>query len=159
MAKRIIKHGISEVDSHAADVRVRKVVENILEDSAQIYISWKDGTDWVELQNQIFIHPTTGKLLNYFANENVPEDYDSEFKLTIVSKDGDIFRSTTKILHTKQKENLTIHSELPIATLYSFCSIKMSQKPLAGEEGSLRHKTPALKSTKSIISPFYVSPR
>ncbi len=32
MAKTIIKHGISEVDSRAADVRVRKVVENILED-------------------------------------------------------------------------------------------------------------------------------
>ena len=32
MAKTIIKHGISEVDSRAADVRVRQVVENILED-------------------------------------------------------------------------------------------------------------------------------
>lgn len=101
-----LSKSVSYFDPFAQDPL--EFVENILEDSAQVVISWDNASEWVVLENQIFIHPNTGKLLNYFANEAVPEDYDTEFKLTIVSKDGEILRSYTKILPPVQVDSLVV---------------------------------------------------
>lgn len=73
-----------------------RFLQNILEDSATVIIR-HNGQEY-PLQNQIFFNPFTGKLFNYFSAVPVPEDFDHDFELSIVTKTGKTITATTRLL-------------------------------------------------------------
>ncbi len=73
-----------------------RFLQNILEDSATVIIRHQ-GQEY-PLQNRIFFNPFTGKLFNYVSLTPVPEDYDNDFELSIVTKNGRTITATTRLL-------------------------------------------------------------
>lgn len=71
-------------------------LENILEDDAEVTITHNDIT--YTLKNQLVFNPFTRKVFNYFSEEKVPVDYESDFELYIRTKDGKIISAETRIL-------------------------------------------------------------
>jgi hypothetical protein len=71
-------------------------LENILEDDAEVTITHNDIT--YTLKNQLVFNPFTRKVFNYFSEEKVPVDYESDFELYIRTKDGKIITAETRIL-------------------------------------------------------------
>ena len=71
-------------------------LEGILVDEAEVRITF-DGETYL-LENEFFFNPFTGKLANYVApGLLVPEEYDGEFELEIVAKDGRTASATTTL--------------------------------------------------------------
>lgn len=71
-------------------------LENIMIADARVTISY--GTEVVELENEVFFNPFTGKVANYVASGvTVPEDFDSEFKLEIETSDNQKITASTFI--------------------------------------------------------------
>jgi len=73
-----------------------RFLQNILEDSATVVIR-HNGQEY-PLQNQFFFNPFSGKLFNYFSLTPVPEDYENDFELNIVTKAGKTITATTRLL-------------------------------------------------------------
>ncbi len=69
---------------------------NILEDSAEVRIS--HNGEVYKLDNQLFPIPTTMLVSNYVNLSLVPEDYNNDFSLEIITKDGEKVTATTRIL-------------------------------------------------------------
>lgn len=71
-------------------------LENILVDEAEVYITF-DG-EIHRLENELFFNPFTGKLANYIATGLlIPEDYDGEFELEVIAKDGRVATGKTTL--------------------------------------------------------------
>ncbi len=71
-------------------------LKRLLLDSATVTVEHNGKT--YSLNNTISFDPTTQKFANYVSKELVPADYEHEFKLNILTKDGEIITSTTKLL-------------------------------------------------------------
>lgn len=68
----------------------------ILEQDATVTITYKGEV--IVLENTIGINPFTGKIYNYQATQQVPEDFDNDFELNISTKAGDELTGRTRIL-------------------------------------------------------------
>jgi hypothetical protein len=73
-----------------------RFLQNILEDSATVVIR-HNGQEY-PLQNRLSFNPFTGKLYNYFSAVPVPEDYEHDFELSVVTKTGKTITATTRLL-------------------------------------------------------------
>ncbi len=81
-------------------------LENILEDGATVSITHQGTTH--ELRDQLFFNPFTGKLFNYVSTTTVPEDFDNDFELKIVTANGQTVTSTTRILPIVELDSLVV---------------------------------------------------
>lgn len=70
-------------------------IDGILEEGATVTIS-HNGQDY-ELENNLVFNPFTQKVYNYSSNINVPFDFENEFELNIVTKDGETITGKTLI--------------------------------------------------------------
>lgn len=67
----------------------------ILEENAEVKIKY-NGEE-VVLENSLTFNPLTGKVFNYANSQIVPEDFESDFELEILTTDGKIVTGKTKI--------------------------------------------------------------
>ncbi len=71
-------------------------LDHILEDSAQVSISYRGNV--FPLSNRTIFNPLTRKIYNYINFELVPADFEHDFELKIVTKDGKTIEAVTRIL-------------------------------------------------------------
>ncbi|NUO02975.1 MAG: DUF4249 domain-containing protein [Saprospiraceae bacterium] len=71
-------------------------LDQILVDGATVTIEHNGQT--YALQNGLFFNPLSRKAYNYLAPEFIPEDYERDFELNIVTPDGKTITATTRIL-------------------------------------------------------------
>lgn len=71
-------------------------LENLLVGGAAVTIRYKNTT--YELENEISFNGATNKLFNYNASQKVPEDYDTDFELHILTAEGETISGKTRIL-------------------------------------------------------------
>ena len=74
----------------------QQFLRGILEDSAEVVIRYADQE--FQLENNLGFNPFTRKLSNYNSFRKVPVNYEGEFELEIVTKDGETVLATTRIL-------------------------------------------------------------
>ena len=80
---------LTQTDSYFAPFPTEddNFLENILVDEADVRITF-DGETYV-LENEFFFNPFTGKLANYVSPDLiVPAEFDGEFELEVIAKDG-----------------------------------------------------------------------
>lgn len=71
-------------------------LDQILVDGATVTIEHNGQT--YALQNGLFFNPLSRKAYNYLTPEFIPEDYERDFELNIVTPDGKTITATTRIL-------------------------------------------------------------
>lgn len=71
-------------------------LENILVDGAEVSIRYKNTI--YQLENGLFFNGFTNKLFNYQAPQVVPQDYESDFELRILTPEGETITATTRLL-------------------------------------------------------------
>lgn len=71
-------------------------LENLLVDSAQVHIRYKNTI--YELKNELTFNGFTNKLFNYRAYQDVPLDYENDFELNILTKEGESITATTRLI-------------------------------------------------------------
>lgn len=71
-------------------------LDAVLENDAEVSITLNDTV--YKLDNTLVINPFTGKVFNYVARNVVPQDYEHDFELKIVTKDGRTIEATTRML-------------------------------------------------------------
>lgn len=71
-------------------------LENLLVDGAEVTIRYKNTI--YELENELTFNGFTNKLFNYKAPQDVPLDYNNDFKLNIVTPEGETIMATTRLI-------------------------------------------------------------
>ena len=71
-------------------------LEQILVDDAQVAII-HNGNRY-ELENGLFFNPFTQQVFNYGSSDFMPEDFDNNFELEVITAEGDIATATTRLL-------------------------------------------------------------
>ena len=90
-------------------------VDQILVDSATITIS-HNGTDY-PMTNLLLLNPTTKKAFNYFNVELVPTDFDHDFSLKIVTKDGKTITAATRLLPVVPIDSIVVEFNEDVDTI------------------------------------------
>jgi hypothetical protein len=70
-------------------------INGILEEGATVTIT-HNGQDY-ELENNLTFNPFTQKVFNYSLNVTVPFDFENDFELNIITKDGETITGKTRI--------------------------------------------------------------
>ena len=84
-----------------------EAVNEILEEDAAVVIEYKGES--IELANTFdFSFFVTGKVANYVSTEIVPTDYENEFTLDIVTKDGRNITASTHIMSPISIDSLVV---------------------------------------------------
>lgn len=81
-------------------------LEELLVKGATVTIKYGDKT--VNLSEQLFFNPFTGKLYNYVSSQLVPSDFTSEFQLEIRTTDGELVTAKTFIPKSILTDSLVI---------------------------------------------------
>ena len=68
-------------------------LESILEEGAEVIISHQG--EFIKLENQLYFDQEAQRLYNYFNSDLVPADFENNFTLSIVTKDGREVRAFT----------------------------------------------------------------
>ncbi|HFA47495.1 MAG TPA: DUF4249 domain-containing protein [Bacteroidetes bacterium] len=90
-------------------------LESILEDSAEVTIMHEGET--IKLENQLYFDQEAQRLYNYFSPDIVPEDFENNFTLSIVTKDGREVRAFTRILPVVPIDSVVVEFNPEVDTL------------------------------------------